>query len=699
MKKIFIRFASAAAILSLGVACTDLSGVEERIDTLETQMVAMANQLNAFNANVRALEAFTQSGQTVKDIVKNGNVYTITLGDGTVHNITIENGPVQLNVSVDAEGYWTIDGSRIKDASGNNVKAVGEKGDKGDKGENGANGTNGTDGVDGKTPIFGVDSEGYWTIKYSETETPARVTDENGNPVKAVGSSSSTGEPSTGSCLFKSVSVENGYLVIVLNSTPDQTYRLPIEAGFRISVSKDFIAVLPGQSVDVPFEVVGKDATTHVFIEAQGYTAVLNGDVVKVTAPDPLPETGYLIIKAIRNSDSSTKAVYLTFEKGELTFVYDASTVLSEGGKVTIPVSANVDYTVNIPESAASWIHLAGATKALVSSTIELLIDENTGEQRAATVSVIPSLGEAKNIQIVQAGVGQAVFNEVDLATVASFSLSGTSLDAPAVLEQAVENEDVFAFYSTLKAGTLYVEMFNAENASLGSIIPTSGTDINAGNASDFKQDFVGNGAWEIPAEGTYRVVLNRAAKTITIYDAATDLKPLTVTFPYENKTSWYVTKTLVPGTFYVSTNSGWDSWKGRKYTFLASAADPQVFYWEGDFTINGDGDPKQVSFKIAQSAADVDLIEAGPGTGGSDPNTQTGMNFISKSYAFAPAGADGAALTTDTELIVNEWMPCAGAVSNKRWVLAKGKKVNVTRFIIDARNMRVRFDVEETVE
>ena len=42
MKKIFIRFASAAAILSLGVACTDLSGVEERIDTLETQMVAIA---------------------------------------------------------------------------------------------------------------------------------------------------------------------------------------------------------------------------------------------------------------------------------------------------------------------------------------------------------------------------------------------------------------------------------------------------------------------------------------------------------------------------------------------------------------------------------------------------------------------------------------------------------------------------------
>ena len=299
MKKNFVRFASAIAILSLGVACTDLSGVEERINTLEAQMAAMANQLNAFNANVRALEAFTQSGQTVKDIVQNGNVYTITLGNGTVHKITIENGPVQLNVSIDSEGYWTIDGNRIKDASGNPVKALGEKGDKGD------------------TPIFGVDSEGYWTIKYSESDTPARVTDESGNPVKAVGSSSSTGEPSTVSCLFKSVSVENGYLVIVLNSTPDQTYRLPIEAGFRISVSKDFIAVLPGQSVDVPFEVIGKDASTHVFVEAQGYT--------------------------------------------------DASTVLSEGGKVTIPVSANVDYTVNIPESAASWIHLAGSTKVLVS--------------------------------------------------------------------------------------------------------------------------------------------------------------------------------------------------------------------------------------------------------------------------------------------------------------------------------------------
>lgn len=683
MKKNFVRFASAIAILSLGVACTDLSGVEERINTLEAQMAAMANQLNAFNANVRALEAFTQSGQTVNDIVQNGNVYTITLGNGTVHKITIDNGPVQLNVSIDSEGYWTIDGNRIKDANGNPVKALGEKGDKGD------------------TPIFGVDSEGYWTIKYSETETPARVTDESGNPVKAVGSSSSTGEPSTGSCLFKNVYVENGYLVIVLNSTPDQTYRLPIEAGFRISVSKDFIAVLPGQSVDVPFEVIGKDASTHVFVEAQGYTATLGDGVVTVTAPDPLPETGYLIIKAIRNSDSSTKAVYLTFERGELTFVYDAKTVGNEGGKVTIPVSANVDYTVNIPESA-SWIHLAGSTKASVSSTIELIIDENTGERRAATVSIVPSLGETQNIQIVQAGVGETVYNEVDLANVASFSLTGTSLDAPAALAQTVENEDVFAFYSTLKAGKLYVEMFDAESKSLGSIIPASGTDINAGNASEFTQDFVGSGAWEIPAEGTYRVVLNRASKKITIYDEATDLKPLTVKFAYENGTSWYLTKTLVPGTFYVSTNSGWDSWKGRKYTFLASAADPQVFYWEGDsaITINGDNDDlKQVSFKIAQSKADVDKIEAGPGTGGADPNTQSGMDFISKSYAFAPADADGTALSTDAELIVNEWLPCAGAVSNKRWVLAKGTKVNVIRFIIDARNMRVRFDVEKTAE
>ena len=60
MKKNFVRFASAIAILSLGVACTDLSGVEERIETLETQMAAMANQLNAFNANIRAPEDFTQ---------------------------------------------------------------------------------------------------------------------------------------------------------------------------------------------------------------------------------------------------------------------------------------------------------------------------------------------------------------------------------------------------------------------------------------------------------------------------------------------------------------------------------------------------------------------------------------------------------------------------------------------------------------
>ena len=131
MKKVFWLFASAIAAAGLGISCTDLSGIEERIDTLEEKMASMINSVMALNENVKALQAFSQSGQTVKEIRQEGNVYTIVLGDGSVHNITVENGPVLLDVGIDEEGYWTLDGKRIL-SDGEPVKAVGEKGDKGD---------------------------------------------------------------------------------------------------------------------------------------------------------------------------------------------------------------------------------------------------------------------------------------------------------------------------------------------------------------------------------------------------------------------------------------------------------------------------------------------------------------------------------------------------------------------------------------
>lgn len=660
MKKFFIILASVVAAVLMNTACTqDLTGIEDRLESLEERVAAMVLSVNALNDNVKALQAFAESGQTVKSITSNGNVYTITLGNNEEYKITVEN---KLNVSIDKDGYWTVDGKQIL-YDGKPVSAVGKPGEDGAAGE------------PGKTPIFGVDEEGYWTVKYDEAEEAKRITDVNGDPVYAQGSPE-------GDSVFKSVAVEDGYLVIVLNSDPEKTYRLPIEADFRIEVAADCVAVVPGATVEIPFEIKGKDESTRVFVEAQGYTAVLKESAIAVTAPADLPEDGYVIIKAIRNSDSSMKALYLSFEQGVLSYVLDTEILPKTAGEVKITVKSNLEYTVNIP-SEASWIHLVPATKAVTESVVTLAVDANEGARRTAKVTLVPSIGEAQTVAIVQAGEGEEVFVKVDLSTVAGFNVAGSAIGTPVAMTQTLENEDVFAFYNELKAGEMYIEMLGAEDASLGAIIPAK-EELVFAEAAAFEQNFVGKGAWTIPADGKYRIVLNRKDGKITVYDEANDLKPLTVEFYYSaEKFGWLLARHLITGTYYISTNSTWDNWKGTPYTFTASLADPQILTFVPESPLSTD---KNICIKHGNSISDdFEVIQEGTGTGDDNPTTAKGMKFLSKSLGFVPKGG------VDTPFVQGQWLDMEITIANKRW--QSSSTIVINRIIVDIRNSRILFE------
>lgn len=660
MKKFFIILASVAAAVLMNTACTqDLTGIEDRLESLEERVAAMVLSVNALNDNVKALQAFAESGQTVKSITSNGNVYTITLGNNEEYKITVEN---KLNVSIDKDGYWTVDGKQIL-YDGKPVSAVGKPGEDGAAGE------------PGKTPIFGVDEEGYWTVKYDEAEEAKRITDVNGNPVYAQGSPE-------GDSVFKSVAVEDGYLVIVLNSDPEKTYRLPIEADFRIEVATDCVAVVPGATVEIPFEIKGKDESTRVFVEAQGYTAVLKESAIAVTAPAVLPEDGYVIIKAIRNSDSSMKALYLSFEQGVLSYVLDTEILPKTAGEVKITVKSNLEYEVNIP-AEATWIHLVPATKAVTESVVTLAVDANEGARRTAKVTLVPSIGEAQTVAIVQAGEGEEVFVKVDLSTVAGFNVAGSAIGTPVAMTQTLENEDVFAFYNELKAGEMYIEMLGAEDASLGAIIPAK-EELVFAEAAAFEQNFVGKGAWTIPADGKYRIVLNRKDGKITVYDEANDLKPLTVEFYYSaEKFGWLLARHLITGTYYISTNSTWDNWKGTPYTFTASLADPQILTFVPESPLSTD---KNICIKHGNSISDdFEVIQEGTGTGDDNPTTAKGMKFLSKSLGFVPKGG------VDTPFVQGQWLDMEITIANKRW--QSSSTIVINRIIVDIRNSRILFE------
>ena len=211
---------------------------------------------------------------------------------------------------------------------------------------------------------------------------------------------------------------------------------------------------------------------------------------------------------------------------------------------------------------------------------------------------------------------------------------------------------------------------------------------------------------WNIPVEGYWRVIIDTENNTVKFFSPKNRLEPLTFEFAYEgrNPASWILTKTLKAGNYYLNSMTGWDSWKGRAFSFVVSKVDPMILIWSGSSFSVPDKNAG-ICIKVAQHRADLDSIKQGEGTGGNDPYTDTGVKdkdkdkdkddisttFVSKVAAFGPATAPGIASSNDMELKTGEWMNTALVVSNKRWKLASS--VKISKITIDARNNKIRFD------
>ena len=179
MKKKCFIFVLASLLLLPACEKTDLSPVESRIDALEKDVKNIKEQLatlDKLNSEIAALQAL-KSCTYVSGTSYNAQtgIWTISLSDGTVIDVNAAtsdgNAPA---ISIDSEGYWTLNGSRIL-VEGKPVSALGSQGETGPEGPAGPK---------GDTPVLGVDAEGYWTVTVGGSTT--RVLDASGKPVKAV---------------------------------------------------------------------------------------------------------------------------------------------------------------------------------------------------------------------------------------------------------------------------------------------------------------------------------------------------------------------------------------------------------------------------------------------------------------------------------------------------------------------------------
>lgn len=182
-----------------------------------------------------------------------------------------------------------------------------------------------------------------------------------------------------------------------------------------------------------------------------------------------------------------------------------------------------------------------------------------------------------------------SVIPTADIFEIDKIFLAGSAVAEEVELAPCLEREGLYAFRGELKAGKLYMPI---EYAGARSLAIVSGGAFQDGVAAGFSQATAATAAskaWNIPADGTYRVVLDTDAKTVAIYSAATDLKNITVS--YNNTVQGINPFTQEVTTLWMYGGGiGWDKDADapqagfqKKYTLTQSLADPSVFVYYGD--------------------------------------------------------------------------------------------------------------------
>lgn len=194
-----------------------------------------------------------------------------------------------------------------------------------------------------------------------------------------------------------------------------------------------------------------------------------------------------------------------------------------EAGTINFPVTNFDEHNAIGPENPDTPIEL-GDMPAVITDETEA---NYWVVPKAETYRVTVNLRE-HTVRIVEAGA---------VVDVDQMFLAGTAVgDEQVEIKQTLEDENLYAWRGELKAGTLYLPL-TFEGTQEMAIVPAEAgdTDIHDGGQQSFGQVATSTAAasrnWEIPADGTYRIVVNKEEHTITIYSAATDLKNKVVIF------------------------------------------------------------------------------------------------------------------------------------------------------------------------
>lgn len=462
---------SAAALLFGAVSCTDLSDIEERLDSLESRVKAIETIIPALNSNIEALQALAGGG-TINNVEEKDGVYTITLSNGETltlnqGSIGVANPPV---MSIDNDGYWMVDygsGAEYVLIDGNKVTSRGEN---------------------GVTPKFGVDAEGYWTVSYDNGATYQQVLGADGKPVSAI--------PQEGADeYFSDVALEGGRFVVTLKNGDEIS--LPVVPSFSYVIEVDGVQTLKaGETKIYPVKsegvasaaVVAKPAGVEVSLDEKSITVraleltkAVSADSRKDIAVLALSSEGFATIAKMQVTvegvvvDTTPRATVASGETTPYTLSFSVALDNAESYKyMLLSSSAEAPDAEKIAaegtESNATTITVEGLEPA-TEYTIYVL---PVGTDKTGVVATASATTDPEAVPTVVVTPGEATASTLDFTITLTNGTSYKYILAKADAEAATA-ETIAANGTEATAETLTIGELEAQTAYVLYLLPING--------------------------------------------------------------------------------------------------------------------------------------------------------------------------------------------------------------------------------
>lgn len=179
------------------------------------------------------------------------------------------------------------------------------------------------------------------------------------------------------------------------------------------------------------------------------------------------------------------------------------------------------------------------------------------------------------------------VIKTADIMEVDKIFMSGTAIDTEAEVTQTLENASVYAWRGELSAGTISFPIEFGGERNLTIVPNVNDHTFNDGQGNAFmtvNSSAADTRYWEITSAGTYRIVIDTDARTVTIYSPETDLKNKKILF---KRTSGEANDNCTEEitTLYIFGDNKYNKGSvpsGDPYILTQSLANPRIFVYKG---------------------------------------------------------------------------------------------------------------------